>query len=75
MSDNVSESTTLADALPREIERVRDELMPQYKAIGNPGILAYTMMQLSVKAAERAIAAGDVVAMLRAYQDLKGFVS
>lgn len=62
---------SLADDLPREIERVR-ELLPLYDAIPT-GIFAATMMRNSIKAAHTAMVAGDVVAMIRCYEDLKGY--
>lgn len=61
----------LAEALPAEQQRVR-ELLPIYDAIPE-GIFAATMMRQSLSEAERAAASGDVVAMLRAYEDLKGY--
>ena len=62
---------TLAEALPREQQRVR-ELLPLYDAIPT-GIFAATMMRQSLAAAERAAAAGDVVAMMAALEDLRGY--
>jgi hypothetical protein len=64
---------TLGDALPREIARVRDQVMPAYIEIGPPGALALMFMRKSLDAASKAMIEGDVVAMLRAYEDLKGF--
>lgn len=62
---------TLAEALPKEQQRVRD-LLPVYDAIPT-GIFAATMMRHSLAQAERASASGDVVAMLVAYNNLKGY--
>ena len=62
---------TLADALPKEQQRVR-ELLSLYDAIPT-GIFAATMMRQSLATAEQASASGDVVAMLAAYEDLKGY--
>lgn len=62
---------TLADALPKEQQRVR-ELLPMYDAIPT-GVFAATMMRQSLARAEQAAASGDVVAMLAAYEDLKGY--
>lgn len=62
---------SLADALPREIERVQ-ELIPLYKAVPM-GFIAATLMQQTIKEAHAAMVAGDVVGMLRAYNDLKGY--
>lgn len=66
---------TLGDALPREMARVRDVVMPQYVALrGMPGVnveFALVMMRADLDAAAKALAEGDVVAMLRVYQSLK----
>lgn len=62
---------SLAEALPREIERVQD-LLPLYDAIP-AGIFAATMMRNSIKAAHAAMVAGDVIAMIQCYEDLKGY--
>ena len=67
------EQNTLGDALPREIARVRDHVMPAYIARGPPGAFALAMMRTSLDAASRAMIEGDVVAMLRCYEDLKGY--
>lgn len=69
-----TQSKTLADALPEEMERVR-ELIPSYEAIGPAGAFALMMIKGSLKAAEVASAHGDTVAMLRALQDLQGYKS
>lgn len=63
---------TLADALPAEMQRVR-ELMPMYREIGPAGAWALGMMEGSLRYAERAAASGDVIAMLRALEDLRGY--
>lgn len=65
------ETLTLADALPREMARVRDELLPMYLEIGPPGAFAVAMMRRDLDEASRAMMAGDTVAMLRVYQSLK----
>jgi hypothetical protein len=71
MSDTTT--NTLGDALPREMARVRDEVLPEYVAIGPPGAIAATLMRVSLDAAAKAMAEGDVVAMLHAYEDLRGY--
>lgn len=63
---------TLGDALPLEMARVR-ELITIYKSIGPAGKPAAYMMELSLQAADRASVSGDVVAMIAAYEDLKGY--
>ncbi len=50
---------TLGDALPREIARVRDEVLPEYLAIGPAGIFAATMMRQSLDLASKAMIEGD----------------
>ena len=64
--------TNLAEALPREQQRVRG-LIEFYRSIGPAGAFGVAMMQASLAAADRAAASGDVVAMLAAYQDLKEY--
>lgn len=64
---------SLGDALPREMARVRDEVMPAYLSIGTAGMVALVMMRADLDAAARAVAEGDVVAMLRAHEALKGY--
>lgn len=64
---------TLGEALPREMARVRDEIMPAYLACGTSGGPALALMRLELDAAAKALAEGDVVAMLRAHEALKGW--
>ena len=51
---------------------VNDELLPLYDAIPT-GVFAATLMRQALTRAEQASASGDVVAMLRCYDELKGF--
>lgn len=70
------EVNSLADALPREIRRVRGvqdsfkELRGMRNVIVEPQI---AMMESSINEGVEACASGDVVRMLRAYEDLKGW--
>lgn len=66
-----TESKTLAEALPEEIARCQD-LLVAYAAIGPAGIFGAAMIRADVAAAHKAMIEGDVVAMLRAYEALKG---
>jgi hypothetical protein len=66
-------NNTLGDALPREMARVRDEVMPAYMQIGPPGAFALACMRMDLDKAARAMAEGDVVAMLRIYETLKEY--
>jgi hypothetical protein len=67
---------SLGEALPQEINRVR-ALQDEYKAMRRmPGLLvepAIALMEASIQNAVRVSTEGDVVEMLRAYEDLKGF--
>lgn len=64
-------SETLGEALPREMTRVR-KLIPLYRSVPM-GFLAANMMERSLDEAQRVLAEGDAVAMIRCYQDLKGY--
>lgn len=63
---------TLREAIPLEMARVRDELLPLYDAIP-AGIFAATLMRLTLDRATRALADGDAVEMVRCFQELKEF--
>ena len=63
---------SLGTALPAEMARVRDEVLPEYVKIGQPGALAVMFIRRDLDAAAQAMAEGDVVAMLRAYEALRG---
>lgn len=68
-----TKSMSLAEALPHEIKRLREEVIPAYRSIGTPGNFAVAMMEFRITQAEEAIAQGDVVAMLRLYSELKDY--
>ncbi|KGO32741.1 hypothetical protein JT06_18650 [Desulfobulbus sp. Tol-SR] len=65
---------SLAEALPKEQARIR-EIIVMYRdpALNGAGNLAAMMMEQSLAAADKAVMSGDVVAMIRAYEDLKGY--
>lgn len=63
---------TLGDALPREMARIRDELLPIYDQIPT-GIFAATMMRADLDRAAKVMAEGDIVGMIEAYEALKGY--
>jgi len=65
-------SETLADALPREMERIRNEVMPVYQTIPT-GALAVLMMKQDLLRASAAISEQDTVAMIRALDALRGY--
>lgn len=67
------ETDSLGTALPREMARVRDEVLPVFVEIGISGAPAAAMMRADLDAAAKALAEGDVVEMIRVYESLKGF--
>lgn len=64
---------TLGEVLPEEMARVRDELIPIYESIGISGIPCLLMMRRSLDLAAKAMAEGDIVAMVESYKDLSGY--
>jgi hypothetical protein len=64
---------SLGEALPAEMARVRDKVMPAYIEIGPAGAIALMMMRHSLDVAAKALAEGDVAAMIAAHEDLKGY--
>lgn len=63
---------SLGEAFPLEQQRVR-ELIPLYQEIGPAGAFGLLMINQALTRAEQAAASGDVIAMLRSYEELKGF--
>lgn len=63
------EVVTLADALPREIERVR-KIEKVYRDLGQGALLVAEMIKVTIEEAEKATAVGDTVGMLVTYQAL-----
>lgn len=64
---------TLGDALPREMARVRDEVIPPYQEAGPAGRFALAMMRADLDRAAKALVEGDVAGMMRAYGALKEY--
>lgn len=71
MSDQPIE--TLGDALPKEMARVRDKILPAYLEIGPSGAFAASMMRQDLDAAAKAMIEGDVVKMVQVYESLKEY--
>jgi hypothetical protein len=65
--------TTLGEELPRQMSRVRDKIMPAYIEIGNAGVPALTMMRRDLDRAAKALAEGDVTAMMAACKSLSEY--
>lgn len=64
---------TLGEALPGEMARVRDLVMPAYIELGAAGHFALSLMRAALDRAAHAMIAGDLPAMLAAHEELKGF--
>ena len=62
---------TVGDAFPVEQARVR-ELLTQYKAIGPAGMFGAAMIEQTLRRADEAAISGDIVAILRSFEELKG---
>lgn len=63
--------TTVGDEFPKEQARVR-ELLGVYKQLGPAGAFGAMMLEQTLARADHAAISGDVVAVLRSYQELKG---
>jgi hypothetical protein len=64
-------STTVGDDFPREQLRVRALLM-EYHSIGPAGRFGAAALEAILRRADEAAISGDVVRILRAYEELKG---
>lgn len=62
--------SSLAEDLPKEIQRNR-ELLDMYKEIPM-GFIGASLIDIDIKQAIKALADGDVIAMLQSYEKLKG---
>jgi len=62
---------TVGDELPREQARCR-ELLRQYQSLGPVGKFGYLMIEAVMKRADVAVASGDVIAMIRSLEELRG---
>lgn len=63
--------TTVGDEFPKQQARVR-ELLVQYKAIGPNGAFGAAMIEGVLHRADQAAISGDVVAIVKSYEELKG---
>ena len=61
---------TLADALPKEMARVR-EVLGHYHAIGPAGMFGAAFIEQDLQRADQAVMSGDPVAMIQALSALR----
>lgn len=62
---------SLGEALPLEIARVRDELIPAYLECGIGGLPAVMLMRADLDRASKAMIEGDIVEMVRIYKGVE----
>lgn len=67
-----SQPTTLGDDLPKQMARVRDEIVPIYVEIGPSGAFALMMMRDMLDRADKAMIEGDIVAIVQLYLPTEG---
>lgn len=63
--------TSVGEEFPKEQARVR-ELLEEYKAIGPSGAFGALMIEQTLQRAEKAAIIGDIIAILRSFEELKG---
>lgn len=64
--------TTIAEDLPKEQQRCR-EILESAVSIGKAGAFLAALLRESLRKAEAASSSGDVVEMMRCYEDLKNY--
>lgn len=62
--------TTLAEALPREMSRVR-EVLGHYREIGPAGMFGAAFIEQDLREADNAVMSGDLARMIRALKKLQ----
>lgn len=73
MHEATGQNETLGTALPKEMARVRDDILPIYVSLGVSGAIAAAMMRHDLDAASKAMIEGDTIAMIKVYQALKDY--
>lgn len=62
-----NQRSSVGEDFPKEQARCRD-LLVQYKRIGLPGTFGASIIEATLRKADEAMASGDVVEILKAYQ-------
>ena len=68
----MNETTSLGEALPKEQARCR-KLILQCKSIGPECDPLAHLIEIALQITDKAVIVNDVVAMLKSYEELKGF--
>jgi len=63
----------LIEAIQSRIEELKTEYIPAYMSIGPSGAFGIALMRSAIGAAEKAIANGDTVEMVRSLRQLRDF--
>ena len=63
--------SSVGEEMPKEQARVR-KVLGQYKDIGPAGAFGALMAEAALREADEAVMSGDVVRILRAYEELRG---
>lgn len=66
----MNEVMTVGDDMPRQQARCR-ELLRVYRGLGPAGSFGALMIEQALQRADRAVIGGDIVEILRSYQELK----
>lgn len=62
--------TSLGEDFPKEQARCR-EVLSQYREIGPPGRFGALMIEDMLRRADRAAMSGDVIEMIRVYEEMR----
>jgi hypothetical protein len=65
-----SEASSVGLEFPKEQARCR-EVLQQYRDIGPAGFFGVAMIEATLRQADQAMASGDIVAILQAFQAMK----
>lgn len=71
----MSEPTTVGEDILNQIDRVIRIQEEDKRLEGGAGLLAAAMMQVSIDNAKRSVSTGDIIEVLKAYEDLKGYAN
>lgn len=75
MTTPTTSARSLGESLPEQQRRVREDILPMYESLrGMPQVnveFAILTIKQSLANAERAAVSGDLVAMIRAHEELK----
>lgn len=64
--------SSLGDEFPKEQARLR-EVLGNYKEIGPAGLFAVSMIEQTLRRADEAAISGDLVAMIKVFQEMKQY--